>query len=99
MWKDEGYLASGEKLVSSSLNVFSVASKAFGHASKPFSHASKLFNHVSKPFSHASKLFNHVSKMSTHAFNKRLVKGRCSINGIFMIFLLNQLSGIKLHLF
>ena len=33
MWKDEGYMASGEKLVNPSLNAFSIASKAFGHAS------------------------------------------------------------------
>ena len=37
MWKDEGYMASGEKLVSLSLN-------AFGHASKVFNDASRASN-------------------------------------------------------
>ena len=36
MWKDEGYMASGEKLVNPSLNASDHASKAFGHASKAF---------------------------------------------------------------
>ena len=67
MWKDKGYMASGEKLVSLSLNTFCNVSKVFGHASKMFSHASKAFSHASK------------------VFNKFLVKGCCSINGIFTI--------------
>ena len=41
MWKDEGYMASGEKLVSPSLNAFNNASKALDHAFRAFSDASK----------------------------------------------------------
>ena len=37
LWKDEGYMTSGEKLVSPSLNMFSNAPEAFCHASKAFS--------------------------------------------------------------
>ena len=41
MWKDKGYMASGEKLVSPSLNAFSNASKAFGYAFIVFNDESK----------------------------------------------------------
>ena len=34
MWKDKGYMTSGEKFISPSLNMFSNVSKAFGNASK-----------------------------------------------------------------
>ena len=57
-------MASGEKLVSPSLNAFSNAFKEFDHVSKPF---------------------NYVSKTFSHAYNKRSVKGRCSVNGMFTI--------------
>ena len=53
-------MASGEKLVSPSMNMFTNVFKTFSHASKPFCHVIKLFSYTSKPFS--------------HAFNKHLVK-------------------------
>ena len=55
MWKDEGYMAGGEKLVSCSLNTFRNVTKVFGHTSKAFGHASKVFNHASHVFSIHSK--------------------------------------------
>ena len=44
MWKDEGYMASGEKLVSPSLNACSDTFKGSSHASKAFNDASRGFN-------------------------------------------------------
>ena len=41
MWKDEGYMASGENLVSPSLNTFNNASKVLSHAFRAFSDVSK----------------------------------------------------------
>ena len=37
-------MASGEKLVSPSLNAFNIASKAFSHVSKAFNHVSRVFS-------------------------------------------------------
>ena len=67
MWKDEVYMASGERLVSLSLDAFNNAM---------FGHVSKAFGHVSRALSDASRAFNHVSKV----FNKHSVKGRSSVS-------------------
>ena len=44
MWKDEGYMASGEKLIGLSLKTFSNAPKVFGHVSKPLSSIPTIFH-------------------------------------------------------
>ena len=55
IWKDEDYIASGEKLVSPSLNAFGHVSKAFNYASKAFNYASKAFNDAFRAISDESK--------------------------------------------
>ena len=47
-------MASGEKLVSPSLNAFGYVSKTFGHASKAFYDACRAFSHASGTFSERS---------------------------------------------
>ena len=91
MWKDEGYMASGEKLVSPSLKAFSIASKAL-RPKRLVMHLECSMMRLERSLMHL-RVFSHVSNVS-RVFNKRSVKGRCSVNGMFTTHVSKQSASV-----